>query len=221
MTEPKLSGSAPEHASRKKQELKMSFVKSILAAVALMLSAASVTAPVASAQTKVVVINTAKIMRDSKAGKDIRSKVEAIGRTMDAEIKPKRDRYVADDAAFAKNFEGMTEQQANAKVQGDQALQQKYVQLIQLQQELQLAAATAQRDLRYTQGQAWNTFNTSLSTVLEEGFNEQSAEIMVDRSNLIYSAPSVDVTATVISKLDARTPSISVVRQSPPQQAAQ
>jgi outer membrane protein len=49
---------------------------------------------------------------------------------------------------------------------------------------------------------------------------EQNAEIMMSRNDLVFAAPSVDVTAVVTSKLDARTPSIAVVRQRLPQQPA-
>ncbi|MEM8920493.1 MAG: OmpH family outer membrane protein, partial [Pseudomonadota bacterium] len=45
----------------------------------------------AAAQNKVVVIDQAQIMRDSRAGKDIAAKLKAIGDTMATELQPVAD----------------------------------------------------------------------------------------------------------------------------------
>ncbi len=199
----------------------MSPIKSILAAVAITFSTASIAAPIASAQaTSVAVIDTAKVMRDSSAGKDIRTKIQAIGTTMDNEIAPKRTQYQTANQTFVAKFEGMTEAQINAKVNAEEPLKQEYIGLMQQEQALVQAAQIAGRDLQYTQNVAWRDFNNSLRDVLKEVVAERGADILLDKSSLVFSGPSVDVTALVITKLDAKTPTINVVRQSPPAQAA-
>jgi outer membrane protein len=51
--------------------------------------------------------------------------------------------------------------------------------------------------------------------------SEKNAQIVLSKSALIYGVDSVDVSALVISKLDATTPTLSVVRKRIPDQPAQ
>ncbi|MBR9834843.1 MAG: OmpH family outer membrane protein, partial [Alphaproteobacteria bacterium] len=84
-------------------------IKSILAAVALGTSTVAIAAPVATAQgTTVVVIDQAKIMRDSKAGKDIQTKLEAIEGAMERELQPTADQLNAEGQAIEAKTANMT-----------------------------------------------------------------------------------------------------------------
>ena len=51
--------------------------------------------------------------------------------------------------------------------------------------------------------------------------SQKGAGIVLSKSAVIYGVDSVDVSAEVISKLDAATPTISVVRKRIPDQPAQ
>ena len=194
-------------------------LKKILVALALAFTSPLALAPVASSQgTNVVVVDTAKVMRDSKAGKDIRTKIANIGTTMNNEIKPDSDKYQANNKAFADKFEGMDEAVITAMVNSDQALQKEYIGLLQQEQALVVSANVAARDLRYTQSVAWGEFNVALREVLKEVVAERGAQVIMERSSLVYADPAIDISADVIAKLDAKTPTINVVRQSPPEQ---
>ena len=50
---------------------------------------------------------------------------------------------------------------------------------------------------------------------------EKNAQVVMSRSAVIYSTEAIDATASVITKLDAATPTINVVRQRIPDQPAQ
>lgn len=194
-------------------------IKKIFVAMALAFTTPLAVAPLATAQgTNVVVVDTAKVMRDSKAGKDIRTKIANIGTAMNNEIKPDREKYQANSKAFAAKFEGMDEAVITAMVNSDQALQKEYIGLLQEEQALVVAANVSARDLRYTQSVAWGEFNVALRDVLKEVVAERSAQVIMERSSLVYADPTIDISDEVVAKLDAKTPTINVVRQSPPEQ---
>ncbi|MEL8056004.1 MAG: OmpH family outer membrane protein [Pseudomonadota bacterium] len=192
-------------------------IRSTLIALALVFGASSVvvSAPAAEAQgTKVIVINQGKIYNDSRSGKDIETKVDNIERSMQAELKPTADRLKAKSTSLQPRLQGKTMQQLQADPALVSELQQFEKDLAAHQRNQQIRAAELQATIR----KARSDWAKALEPVLQEVMTEQNAQIMVSRSQLVFAAPSTDVTATVISKLDARTPSISVVRQRLPQQ---
>ncbi|MEL7231108.1 MAG: OmpH family outer membrane protein [Pseudomonadota bacterium] len=195
-------------------------LRTALIALALTFGAGSavVSAPVAEAQaTKIIVINQGKIYRDSRSGKDIETKVANIERSMQAELKPAADRLNAKSQSLQPRLQGKTMAQVQADAALVAELQQFERDLAIHQRNQQIRAAELQATIR----KARSDWAKALEPVLQQVMTEQNAQIMVSRSQLVFAAPSTDVTATVISKLDARTPSISVVRQRLPQQPAQ
>lgn len=195
-------------------------IRVICAALALSLGLTStpLVTPVAEAQgTKIVVINQGQIYRDSRSGKDIETKVGNIERSMQAELKPMADSLNAASQALQPRLQNKTMQQVQADAALVAELQKFETDLAAHQRNQQIKAAELQATIR----KARADWAKALEPVLQEVMTEQAADIMVARTELVYAAPSTDVTATVISKLDARTPSISVVRQRLPQQPAQ
>lgn len=176
---------------------------------------ATVAALPASAQgTVVIVYDQEKVMRDSKAGKDIVAKLKSMGESTKTQLKPEGDSLDTERKALESRTANMTEQ----AVMADAALRG------QLEGFGRKANAYAQKvqksgqELSLTERKAWNDFFVALEPVLKEVMAERNAAILLDASNVVLTNPSADVTALVTSKLDARTPTISVVRQSLPSQ---
>lgn len=193
-------------------------IRTALIALCLVFGAAStvVAAPHAEAQgTKVIVINQGKIYADSRSGKDIETKIANIERSMQAELKPAADRLSAKSASLQPRLEGKTMEQVTADAALVAELKQFEQDLAAHQRNQQIRAAELQATIR----KARSDWANALEPVLEQVMTEQNAQIMVARGQLVYAAPAVDVTASVVSKLDARTPTISVVRQRLPTQA--
>jgi len=178
---------------------------------------ATIAAPVAEAQgTKIVVINQAKIYADSRSGKDIETKIDNIERSMQAELKPAADALKTQGDALKPRLDGKTRQQIAADAALVQELQSFDQKLAEHQRNQQIKAAELQATIR----KARADWASALEPVLQEVMTEQNAQVMMSRRDLVYAAPTIDVTATVTSKLDAKTPSIAVVRQRLPQQPA-
>ena len=192
-------------------------IKPMLAAFAFSLGTVAVSAPIATAQgTTVVVIDEGRILRTSKAGKDLEAKLRGIESSMERELQPTADQLNTE----GKSIEAQTANMTPQAMRADAALKTKVEAYARKAQAFNRRREIAASELQLTERKAVSDFYTALRPVLQEVVTEKGAQLMVDRSEAVYSDPSIDVTALVISKMDAKTPTISVVRQKMPTQPA-
>lgn len=195
----------------------MSHLKKILCAFALLIGSVAFTAPAAVAQgSNVIAIDEVKILRDSKAGKDMATKLSNIETQMNSELTPERNTLQTQGKALDAKLAGKTREQINA----DAAL---VSELNGYQAKANAFAAKAQRasqEFALTERVALATFNQALEPVLLQVIQEKNAQLVVSKSSVIYSADSIDATALVIQKLDVATPTLAVTRQKIPDQPA-
>ena len=188
----------------------MQFMKAALASLSIVFASATAFAPAATAQgTTVVVIDQAKIMRDSAGGQDIRSKVSAIQQTILSELQPTQNELQSQSEALQAKTANMTREamtQDQELISEAQDLQRKSQAFNERQQ---LAAAGLQK----TENMAWRKFLTAMQPVLQEVVTEKGADVVLDSSSVIYSAPAINATDSVIMKMDAKMPTVEVVRQ--------
>ncbi len=194
----------------------MTLFKSLIAALALASAPAFVSAPPAHAQgTKVIVIDQSRIMRESKGGLDIQQKLQNIEAQMGQELQPEASALETEGQALQTRTNGLTQQAVAADPTLVQQLQG-YQQKLQLfEQKRQIRA----RELQLSEQKAWGLFFQQLEPVLQEVINETGADVMLDRSQIVYNGATVDMTATAITKIDARLPTVAVTRESLQQQA--
>ena len=191
----------------------MSLIKSFLVALAMTFSAATVMAPIATAQgTTIVVIDQRKILADSLAGKDIANKLKNISEQVNRELKPTGDSLNSEGKSLQSRLNGKTEQQIAADTALVNSLQSFQRKSNDFARKRQIAAA----EMEMTQRKALSDFANALRPVILEVVREKNAKVVLDRSQTQYVEPSFDSTSLVISKLDARTKSISVTRQKLP-----
>jgi Skp family chaperone for outer membrane proteins len=196
----------------------MKIMKAALASFAMLFSGFAIAGPIATAQgTNIVVIDQSKIMRDSAGGKDIISKINSIESSMQAELKPIADSLSVEGPALEAKTANMSMEEiaANDALRGEVEAYAKKAQ--DFNRRRQVAAA----ELQATERKAWNDFFTALQPVLQEVVTEQGASLMLDRADIVYTAPTIDVTDTVISKMNTKMPTVSVVRQKLPTQPQQ
>jgi len=189
--------------------------KSILAACALLFTAPIALSPVAMAQgTKVVVIDRVQIYAQSAAGQDLRNKVAAIETTMEGELKPTADKLQADGTALDAKTQGMTREAvlANATLKAEVETLAREAQVFQQQRQI-----TA-NELALTERAALAEFNNLLIPVLREVVTETGANVILDKSQVVFVDDATDVSASVIAKLNAKSPTVNVVRQKMPTQ---
>ena len=196
----------------------MSPIKHMLFALSLVVSGVAVAAPAASAQgTTVVMIDEGRILGESKAGKDIQTKLKNLETQMKNELEPIRATLETDGKALQTKVEGKTREAiaADTAIMGQLTAYQKRAQEFAQKQQV------VSKEFQLTERQALIDFNKAIEPALMEVVNEKKAQIVMSKGQVIFSSDTVDVTPLVISKLDAKTPTIAVSRQRLPAQPAQ
>ena len=191
----------------------MNKLKSLMIAVAIVIAPVVAAAPAASAQgTVVVVIDQGKILADSKAGKDMLTKLKNIETQINSELKGPADALSAERKTLATKVEGKTEQ----AVLADAALVPQIEGFQKKANELAAKRQVLSQEFAATEQKAFVDFNKALEPVLLEVIKEKNAQVVLYKNQVVFSADNVDATAAVITKLDQKTPSIAVVRQRAP-----
>ncbi|MGE6698002.1 OmpH family outer membrane protein [Hyphomonas sp. NPDC076900] len=167
----------------------------------------------AHAQTStVMVIDDNKIFLDSKAGKDIQTKLQNIEKQINNELEPTRKSLETEVKALQPKLEGKTRE----AIAADTALVNELAAFQKKNNDLNQKRAIAEREYAMTAEKAIIDFNNALDPVLTEVIREKNAQVVLLKSQVVFSADAVDATAAVIQKLDAKTTAIAVTRQKLP-----
>ena len=168
----------------------------------------------AYAETNVIVIDQAKIMRDSMAGKDIASKLNTISEQIGNELKPAAEALQKEEKSLNDKVKPLNQ----AAIRQDAALLDRIKSFQKRAQEFEVKRQTRAAEIELTSRDAWNKFFEALGPALEAVIAENNADVVLDRSAAVHASDSIDKTAAVIAKLDATTPSIAVTKQTLPKQ---
>lgn len=188
----------------------MANMKKLIAAAFLTTSSIGIAAPVATAQgTKVVVVNQGKILKDSRAGKDMQTKLNSIADQIRNELQTTQRSLAAERKSLIERSNGKTQE----AIRADTALLGQWESFAKKAEDFNRATQLRQQELARTERKARNEFITAVNPVLVEVRTEKGAQLMLPRSSAIGADDSVDVTQSVISKLDSRKPTVNVVRQ--------
>jgi outer membrane protein len=193
-------------------------VKTIFAAIAMAVATPLTLATPAYAQgTNVIVIDRAQILTQSKAGQDVATKIQGIESAMQAELQPTALQLQTEGAAIEAKTTNMTPEAMRA----DTALVAEVEAYARKANDYNRNRQIAAQELALTERKALIDLNNALVPVLREVVAENSANVILDRSAVIFSDEATDLTASVIAKLDAATPTIAVTRQKLPTQQPQ
>lgn len=196
----------------------MSPLKHMLVALSLMVTGAAVAVPAAAAQgTTVVMIDEGRLLTESKAGKDIQTKLSSLETQMKNELEPTRATLETDGKALQTKIEGKTRE----AVAADTALVAQLTAYQKRANEFAQKRQIVSQEFQLTERKALVDFNRAIEPALMEVVTEKKAQVVMSKGQVIFSADTVDVTGLVISKLDAKTPTIAVTRQRVPAQPAQ
>lgn len=195
----------------------MSPFKTLVFAVSLVV--ASLTFPTQSAEAQganIVVIDQARILRESAGGQDIQRKLQAIGQTIQSELQAEQSALETEGRALEGRLANKSEEAIRAdtglvsQMQSFQRKQQAFVQKSQIRQQ----------ELAQTEQNAIAEFYSALEPVLEQVLAERGGNLMVERSSVLIAQPSLDATTLAISKINASKPSVTVSRVRLPTQPA-
>jgi outer membrane protein len=168
------------------------------------LAAATLTAAQASAET-IAVINYQQILHDSTAGKSVKDQLDAKQKAFQSEMSKKEDE-------LNKEQENLAQQRA---VLSPDAFEKKA-------KEFRAKTNAAQRDVQAKHnaldGALFSASNEIQKTVLEivgKMAKERGYTVVLPTSQLLYADPKLDITADVLSKLNATLPKVSVSFKAP------
>jgi len=152
-------------------------VKSIFAALALAVAAPLTFASSAYAQgTTVIVIDRTQILTQSKAGQDVRTKIQGIEQAMQAELQPSATQLQTEGDAIEAKTANMTPEAMRA----DAALKTEVENYARKANDFNRRRQIAAQELALTERKALIDLNNALVPVLREVVAENSANIILD-----------------------------------------
>jgi Skp family chaperone for outer membrane proteins len=191
----------------------MTKFKSLLTALMLSTTTLLIVAPSAAAQgTVIMVIDEGRIVSESKAGKDMFTKLKNIETQINAELKPTRDALEAERQSLATKLDGKTRE----AIVADAALVKQIEDFQKKSNDFAQKRTTLSQEYAATEQKSFVDFNTALEPVMLEVVKEKNAQVVLSKSQAVFTADTVDATASIVTKLDAKTPTITVVRQRAP-----
>tara|TARA_A100001391_G_scaffold54816_1_gene33479 strand:- start:542 stop:1141 length:600 start_codon:yes stop_codon:yes gene_type:complete len=191
----------------------MKFIKSLLL---LPVMIAGLAAPVLAQQPNIAVMNEERVLRESAAGQHIQTRMQEIAREIDAELTAMGQPIQQETERLNAETASMTPQ----AIQQRPDLMQRIEALNQQAQQFELARRARQQEIVQTERQAMRPIYDALGPILEAVVAERDIDILVDRANLVFASPDVDISADVISRLNAQVPTVTVTRVRVSQEAA-
>ena len=169
--------------------------------------AAAPGAPAAKAPTAVILfLDRATVLRQSAVGKDMATQVEGLVKKMEADFAPENKKLQADVQAL----------QSQAAVLAPDVRQAKIKDLETRRQAFQKKVQDRQASIQAGLAQARTKVEQSLGPILEKIMIERGANLLLDRGLVVLGATDLDVTASVIGRLNVALPKVVVTLAKPP-----
>ena len=155
---------------------------------------------------RIIVIDRNVILRLSSAGQAMMGSVATLSEQADTEFQSQAEQLQQEAQAL---------QQQLAVVAPD-ARQQRQEEFFTKQQDLQDRVQQRQQRIQGGLAIAGQQLDQALQPILQDIMRERNANMVLDRSAVIFSAIDIDVTATAIERLDEALPTLTVRLADPP-----
>jgi Skp family chaperone for outer membrane proteins len=178
------------------------------AALAQTPPAAAPAAPVAS---PVVVYDVNQLIAQSAAGTDMRNKLQAINEQIRRELEPDQRQLQSELAAIRAT--SVADAQAPAAQQRQESFQRLYQQFETKRERLGAVMELTERN-------ALGAFSTALAPVLRATMISRNGLVALQAGSVDAFVPGIDITADLVTRLNAATRTIAVTRATLPTQGA-
>lgn len=187
-------------------------MRNIFLAAAFLVGISQISA--AYAQVKVYVINEDVVRRDSKIGKDIAAK---LGEARQAGVTQLgltalQTQIQTEDAALKPQTQALTVESLNA----NPTLKARVEALNRLKSEYVQKADALNNALDQQSSAATVAFAAALEPAVEFAAKEAGADLVLSYSSTWYVKPTADLSAKVIARLDATTPTLAALQAAAP-----
>ena len=181
----------------------------IMRRAALGVIAAAALSATAMAQSTILVVDQSRVIRESTVGKHIATQLKSIGTSMESELKAKASPIESERDRLVNELKNMDQNALKSRPD----LQKRAQDLVQKGQSTQVEAQYLQRELQITEAKAMKQVNERVAKILEKIVAERGADIILDRSLVIYGGKTADITETVLSRLNSEMRTVSVNRE--------
>jgi Skp family chaperone for outer membrane proteins len=130
----------------------------------------------------------------SIVGKAVATRLEQLDQQSNAELNDLGTKLQADERALT----------AQRATMGDAAFQQAAQPLAQREQQLQQLAQIRGREMQATQQQSLQAVVQNLDPLLVDIFSARKCSILIEKSAVVLSAASMDVTTDAVARLDSK-----------------
>ncbi|TNE60058.1 MAG: OmpH family outer membrane protein [Alphaproteobacteria bacterium] len=147
----------------------------------------------------VLVVNRQQVFVQSKAGQDMRTKLQGIFTTIEAAEKAELDQVIADAQALVQKKAIMASEEFK-KQQRELAQREEFTKY-KFTQERNATRAEAQEQIA-----------AAMLKILQDLMQESNGTLLLDQTNLIMSSLEYDVTSQTVARLDQTLPTVDVKR---------
>lgn len=153
----------------------------------------------------ILFLDRATVLRQSNVGKDMYVQVENLAKKMETDFAPENKKLQADVQALQQQASIMQPDARQAKVKELEGRRQAF------QKKVQDRQAAIQAGLANSRTQV----EKALGPILEKIMTERSANLLLDRGLVVLGATDLDVTQTVIARLNTALPKVTVTPVAP------
>ncbi|MET0545532.1 MAG: OmpH family outer membrane protein [Caulobacterales bacterium] len=188
--------------------------KTVLAGsvAALMLIAA----PAAYAADMVLALDRSRLIAQTAAGKSIQTQLQAISKTVEAELTPEAKGLETELESIQKAGQGLTMEQ----LQGRNDLKTRVESLNKRKAAFDQKRGKRTQELIATQNKADVDFEKAAQPILEKIIKDRGASLVVDVREVVFVDPKIDITQDAIAKMDAAVKTIAVTKVNLPDKPA-
>jgi len=153
----------------------------------------------------ILFLDRGTVLRQSAVGTDMYKQVEALAKKMEADFAPENKKLQADVQAL----------QNQAAVLSPEVRQQKVKELEARRQAFQKKVQDRQAAIQAGLANSRTQVEKALGPILEKIMVERSANLLLDRGLVVLGATDLDVTSTVIQRLNTALPKVTVTPVAP------
>ena len=177
-------------------------------AFALSLIASLAFAGSAFAQS-ILVVDSQKVIADSKVGKYVTKQIQSIETSASSEVQAKLKSVQAKAKTFGAQYEGKKQ----ADLVNNAAFKTQYEQLLKDEQKFKQEYAKINQEMQITRQKAIIPVMKKFAEIVKQVGAERNADTVMDRNSVLYVSPTADITQTVLSRLDSQMTTTPVVRE--------
>lgn len=149
---------------------------------------------------RILIVDMQRVQKESVAAQSVQSQVQALEEQMQADFKAVNESLQSEQEAL-KQQQTLLSPDAfdERRREFEDRVREEERQLQEWQRGLQIAVRNAQRDIL-----------ESLDPILRTLKDEKGGNILMDRQKILIGDPELDITDTVIQRLNAVLPSVTV-----------